>query len=77
MSINLLFFGQLTAITGSSSITLENIKDTESLQLYLVEKFPEMAHSKFVIALNNEVIQKNASIIDGDTLAFLPPFSGG
>jgi len=77
MSINLLFFGQLSALTGSNSITVENIEDTESLQLYLFEKFPEMANIKFAIALNNEVILKNTVINNGDTLAFLPPFSGG
>jgi len=77
MSINLLFFGQLSALTGSNSITVENIEDTESLQLYLFEKFPEMANIKFAIALNNEVILKNTVINNGDTLALLPPFSGG
>jgi molybdopterin converting factor small subunit len=77
MSVNLLFFGQLSALTGSSSITVENIEDTESLQLYLFEKFPNMANVKFAIALNNEVILKNTVINIGDTLAFLPPFSGG
>ncbi|MCF8341967.1 MAG: MoaD/ThiS family protein [Chitinophagaceae bacterium] len=77
MSINLLFFGQLSTLVGSNNMTIENIVDTESLQLYLFEKFPEMANAKFVIALNNEVILKNTVVNIGDTLAFLPPFSGG
>jgi len=77
MSINLLFFGQLSTLVGSNNMTIENIVDTESLQLFLFEKFPEMENAKFVIALNNEVILKNTVINIGDTLAFLPPFSGG
>lgn len=77
MSIKLLFFGKLAALTGLNSMNIENIKDTESLQLYLFKKFPEMENTKFVIALNNEVIQQNTFINNGDTLAFLPPFSGG
>jgi molybdopterin converting factor small subunit len=77
MSINLLFFGQLSTLVGSNNMTIENIVDTESIQLYLFKKFPEMENAKFIIALNNEVILKNTVINIGDTLAFLPPFSGG
>jgi molybdopterin converting factor small subunit len=58
-------------------MTIEDIKDTESILLYLVERFPEIRNAKYVIALNNEVIQNNTVLKEGDNLAFLPPFSGG
>jgi len=77
MTTNLLFFGQLTTIIGSNNMTIEDIKDTESILLYLVERFPEIRNAKYVIALNNEVIQNNTVLKEGDNLAFLPPFSGG
>lgn len=77
MKINLLFFGSLSTIIGSNSLTIEHITDTESLQLMLFEQFPALASATFIVALNNEVIQSNMLIKPGDTLAFLPPFSGG
>lgn len=77
MTTNLLFFGQLTTIIGSNNMTIEDIKDTESILLYIGERFPEIKNAKYVIALNNEVIQNNTVLKEGDNLAFLPPFSGG
>ena len=75
--INLLAFGQLTDITGHSAWEMEDITDTDQLKAILIEKYPALAQSKCLVAVNMEVIRGNAILKPGDVVALLPPFSGG
>ncbi|WP_395810302.1 MoaD/ThiS family protein [Daejeonella sp.] len=77
MQVHIMFFGQLTDITGTPNLILHDIPDTKTLQETLNELYPALAHTKYAIAMNNKTIQGN-SILSGDTtIALLPPFSGG
>ena len=75
--INILFFGQLIDITGQNAWQMEGVNDTDELQAILVEKYPKLAQSKYLIAVNMEVIRGNVLLNPGDVVALLPPFSGG
>lgn len=75
--INLLSFGQLTDITGQSTWQMHDITDTDQLKVILVEKYPALANSKYLMAVNMEVIRGNVKLNPGDVVALLPPFSGG
>jgi len=75
--ITLLSFGQLTDITGHSTWQMEDVTNTDQLQKILIEKYPDLANSKYLMALNMEVIRGNVSLKSGDVVALLPPFSGG
>lgn len=75
--INLLSFGQLIDITGQSTWQMEDITDTDQLKKILIEKHPALANSKFLIAINMEIIRGNVKLNPGDVVALLPPFSGG
>ncbi len=77
MEINLLAFGQIAEITGKSAWKISEVKDTNSLIKKLEEKFPSLVKMKYSIAVNKKVIQENTTINDKDTIALLPPFSGG
>ena len=77
MEINLLAFGQIAEITGKSAWKISGVKDTNSLINNLEEEFPALVKMKYSIAVNKKVIQENAIINDKDTIALLPPFSGG
>lgn len=77
MEINILVFGQITDITGKSSWKLSGIKNTDELKVKLYEDFPDMKSMKFSIAVNKILIQKNTELHQDDTVALLPPFSGG
>ncbi len=70
-------FGQLTDIVGSSSCSVEQVKDTESLQQILFEKYPLLRQKKFMIAVNNQLVKQNTIIGGGASIALMPPFSGG
>jgi molybdopterin synthase sulfur carrier subunit len=77
MEINLLAFGQIAEITGKSTWKISGVKDINSLIKELEEEFPALVKMKYSIALNKKVIQENTIITDKDTIALLPPFSGG
>ncbi len=77
MEINLLFFGQIAAITGKSIWKIEGVKDTVALIESLEKQFPDLVKRNYSIAVNKKVIQENIVISDKDTIALLPPFSGG
>lgn len=77
MEINLLAFGQIAEITGQSAWKISGVKDINSLINKLEEEFPALVKMKYSIALNKKVIQENTAITENDTIALLPPFSGG
>lgn len=77
MEINLLAFGQIAEITGKSTWKMIEIKDTITLIKNLEEQFPALVKMKYSIAVNKKVIQENTTIHENDTIALLPPFSGG
>ncbi len=75
--ISLLAFGQLTDITGHSAWEMEDITDTDQLKTILSEQYPVLAQSKYLVAVNMEVVRGNVLLKPGDKVALLPPFSGG
>lgn len=77
MEINLLAFGQIAEITGKSTWKMTGIKDTNILIKNLEEQFPVLVKTNYSIAVNKKVIQENTILNDNDTIALLPPFSGG
>ena len=77
MQVNLLIFGQLTDITGDSSLIVNDIADTDSLTREMTKRFPSLSGAKFIVAVNKEVISGNTILQNNSTVALLPPFSGG
>jgi len=77
MEIQVLAFGQIAEITGKSSWTMTDIKDTNELVKRAEGEFQNLVQMKYSIAVNKKIIQENTVINDRDTIALLPPFSGG
>lgn len=76
MAIQLLAFGQIAEIMGQSESTV-NALDTDTLKAQLLQQFPGLKDMQFAIAVNKKVVSENTVLKDGDTVALLPPFSGG
>jgi sulfur-carrier protein len=77
MEFQIMIFGQLTDITGSEIIRLSGFSDTTGMVKSLNEKFPEMAETRYAIAIDKKIINKN-TVINSDTkIVLMPPFSGG
>ncbi len=77
MEINLLAFGQIADITGKTGWTMSGIHDTEQLQTALAEAYRDMAGVAYSVAVNKTIVREKTTLQPGDTIALLPPFSGG
>jgi molybdopterin synthase sulfur carrier subunit len=75
MSVKIIAFGQIAEITGKELII--DAQDVTLLKALLHEKYPALAEKKYAIALNNKVVTNNAELNEYDTVALMPPYSGG
>lgn len=75
MKVTIIAFGQLKEIIPES-IEL-NATTTDELQSILSNKFPELSNKKYALAINKKKITGSTSLNNNDTIALLPPFSGG
>ena len=76
MSVNIIIFGRLTDIVGSS-LVLGNVADTNSLVKELHILYPALAEAKYVIAVDKKLVNENTTLSENSIVALLPPFSGG
>lgn len=77
MQIQIKFFGQLTEITHTHQMMLNDVTDSDELIRKLTEQFPALAAAKYVIAVDQQLIRINTELTSNCTVALLPPFSGG
>ncbi|ULQ54875.1 MoaD/ThiS family protein [Flavihumibacter rivuli] len=77
MNIQITIFGQLTDITGSNSISIPAVSNTDELFMELKKQFPALEKAKFVVAVDKKIIHGTAAITANSSIALLPPFSGG
>ena len=75
--VKIILFGQLTDITGSSLLTVNNTADTDGLVNELNKLYPSMINVKYRIAIDKKIITSNTAITENSDIALLPPFSGG
>lgn len=77
MGVTVLFFGQLADISGSASVDWAAVADTDTLTQEVFQRFPALASKTFRVAVGKQLISANTRLSEGETIAFLPPFSGG
>ena len=77
MKVKILFFGILSEAAGKQEMTLTNISDSETLQSHLISLIPGLKDYTFRLAVNQEFIETNRTLKDGDVVAMMPPFAGG
>lgn len=77
MRANIIIFGQLTDITGTASLVLTDVSDTDTLIKELNRKYPSLVNTRYMIAVDKKVITENVVIDQHNTIALMPPFSGG
>ncbi|MFN8256429.1 MAG: MoaD/ThiS family protein [Bacteroidales bacterium] len=77
MKINLLLFGILTDIAGTSKTELKDIESVTQVKSWLWRNYPKSKDIDFQIAINGKIIEGKADLKNGDEVALLPPFAGG
>ncbi|WP_439506129.1 MoaD/ThiS family protein [Sediminibacterium sp.] len=77
MEVQVIFFGSITDITLDNSVVIDNCVDINSLVQELIERYPALANKKYFVAVNQKIVHENSKLKMGDTVALMPPFSGG
>ncbi|MDP4221890.1 MAG: MoaD/ThiS family protein [Bacteroidota bacterium] len=77
MDINVIFFGVLGDIAGTCQKHYQGVSSFDDLRHRIMDDFPEIMHYNFRISVNNEIINEDPVLRDGDEIAYLPPFAGG
>jgi molybdopterin synthase sulfur carrier subunit len=74
--MQVLVFGSLTDIVAPlpNDIICDN---TEQLVGLLEAKYPAIKTTTYFIAVNGKMVRENTSLQPTDTVALMPPFSGG
>jgi molybdopterin converting factor small subunit len=75
--IEVIFFGQLTDATGVSSTIVEEVANTDMLINMMKMRYPSLASSTYMVAVNNTMVTETTMLTPGSKVAFMPPFSGG
>lgn len=77
MSIEIMFFGQLTDKTGCALVVIDNPGTISQLKKIVIDTYPNLVNAKFTIALNNKMVLDETVINENAKIAIMPPFSGG
>lgn len=77
MEVKVLFFGVLAEVTGTTIKHYTDVKSIKDLKLKIEDDFPEVVHYNFRISVNNQIIDSDPILKNGDEVAFMPPFAGG
>jgi molybdopterin converting factor small subunit len=67
----------MTDITGNSHLSIKDVSDTDQLTNQLHDLYPAMKNSKYLIAVDKQIITENTLLEDNNTVAILPPYAGG
>lgn len=77
MQVNIILFGRLTDITGKNKFVVNNVKDTDELVSQLQHLYPAFKTAPYILAVEKQIINSNTALADNNTVALLPPYSGG
>jgi molybdopterin synthase sulfur carrier subunit len=75
MAVKIESFGQLSEITGKSFEV--DVNDTDQLVAVLHDRYQALGNIKYLVAVNRKVVTGNIQLSPADTIALLPPYSGG
>ncbi|UTW70949.1 molybdopterin converting factor subunit 1 [Anaerobacillus sp. HL2] len=76
--IKVLFFADLEEIVGSREITIDKTEmAVTDVKEYLKATYPALPVDRAMIAVNEEYVEDHDIVKSNDTIAFIPPVSGG
>ncbi len=77
--MKVLYFAELKEILNQSAEEFNIYKDitVEDFEVFLFQQHSELSSKTFQIALNEEFAKKDDIVQPQDTIALIPPVSGG
>ncbi|MEK5431990.1 molybdopterin converting factor subunit 1 [Lysinibacillus sp. FSL R7-0073] len=76
--INILLFAHLQEAVGASTLSVE-LSDVTVVQVkeWMEQHYPQLTLQQMMTAINEEFATDTTIVRSGDTIAFIPPISGG
>ncbi len=71
MTVKVLFFGVLAEVTGTNCRHYNEAVTISALMRQIQDEFPEIVHYDFRVSVNNELIDNEPALNDGDEVAFI------
>ncbi len=71
------FYGKLRDITGASQIEKDFAGDCATLLQWIICEYPPLKKQVFALAVNDRIAKHSEQIGKDDTVALVPPYSGG
>jgi len=75
MEIKIIAFGSIAAITGKEIIL--HATDIASMKVALEQLFPALTDRSYAVAINKKLAGANVAFGQNDSVALMPPYSGG
>lgn len=76
--ITVLFFAHLQEITGQEKVLLPMANSSvKEIKAQLEQQYPNLSLQQVMAAINEAFATEDSLVQAGDTLAFIPPISGG
>lgn len=75
--VKLKVFGKLEELMGAKELMWSLPTDILALKRELQEKYPSLEKIQYAVSVNNKIVNGEGIIRKDDSIALLPPFSGG
>ena len=75
--MKILYFAELKELLNRETIHLDTTLTVQEFESYLLKRHRELKSKKFQIAVNEEFVRQDDMVQPGDTIALIPPVSGG
>lgn len=78
MELSLNYFGMIAEATNIQQEKIDiDVQTINDLKLKLVEKYPAITKLNYQFAVNQNIVENDFQLSNGDEIALLPPFAGG
>lgn len=81
MKVKVLLFASCSDVVGSRNLDLDPASGTSVQDLIdgLIQKYPSFAglERSIMISVNQEYVERDHVLVEGDEVAMIPPVSGG
>lgn len=77
IELEIISFGRIAEVITSQRLQIPGLSNTDELKVYLEKAFPLLSKMKYKLALNKNIVQDNSELKNNDTIAIMPPYSGG
>lgn len=73
MQVQVTFYGELAQATGTNTTMIYDINTVHGVYRHLEETYPSLVTKSFKILVNDEVINRERKLEDGDEVLLVAP----